>query len=100
VNGQGIPIIRLTLEGMRAEVLHALLSYEAELAEETRKAVEAFCTPENIQRVMQQHVHAVLSQAVRDEVEAYYRRGDGRAAVQLAVQEALHRWGPPPGSPT
>jgi hypothetical protein len=88
----GIPVIRLTVEGMKINVLHALTGYEANLAEETRRAVEEFCTPENIRAIMQREVQTVLGRAVHDEVEHYYQRGDGRAAVKAAVEEALRRW--------
>jgi len=87
-----IPVIRLTVESMKHSILKALSEYELLLGKELRDAVEAFCTPEHIQGIMQREVQAVLTAAIRDEVDRYYRRGDGRAAVEQAVHDALHRW--------
>lgn len=90
-----IPVIRLTVESMKHSILTALSEYEMTVAKELRDAVETVCTPEYIQEIMRREVQSVLAQAIRDEVDRYYRHGDGRAAVEQAVHDALHRWDPP-----
>lgn len=86
---RGIPVIRLTVEGMKFSIVKAITEYEAVLAEETRKAVEAYCTPENIKAVIDREVAAALTAAIREEVDRFYRRGDGRRVIQQAVKETL-----------
>jgi len=85
----GIPIIRLTLEGMKAQVLHAFSGYEAQLADDLRAAVDAFCTPENIRAVVDREVATAITAAVRDEVDRFYRTGAGRAVIAAAVADKL-----------
>ena len=86
---ESIPVIRLTMEGMKASVLHAFSQYEAQLAQELREAVERFCTPENIQAVVDREVRTAIGDAVREEVDRFYRTGAGRQVVRQAVEQQL-----------
>ncbi len=81
---QGVPVLRLTLEGMQFDILKALTQYQLDLAEETRKAVEKFCTPENVQATS-------MRRAIEEEVERFYRTGAGREVIRQAVNDRLGR---------
>jgi hypothetical protein len=84
-----LPIIQLTVQGMKHSILHALSEYETTVAEELRRAVEEWCQPENVERVVSRHVHQVLDAAVHDEVERFYRRGEGAEVVREAIRRRL-----------
>jgi hypothetical protein len=84
-----IPIIRLEVEGMKASILAAFTAHVASLDADIQAAVDDFCRPANIAAVVTEHVNAVIAQAVREEVERFYRYGEGRRAVARAVAEAL-----------
>lgn len=81
----GIPILRLSLEGMKAQILTALSEYQVGWDEDVRAAVEAFCTPEHLREVINQHVSGALNAAIREEVEWYFKHGAGRKTVKAAV---------------
>lgn len=89
----GIPVIRLTVEGMKHQIMHALMEHELALSNEIQRAVEAFCQPENIQAVINREVNAVVSSVIREEIDRFYRRGDGRAVIRTAVEERLRTGG-------
>lgn len=88
-----LPVIRLTVEGMKHQIVTALSEYEMILSEEIKKAVEAYCRPENIERVVAEQARAVLDEVIRKEVEDFYRHGEGRKAVKEAVLARLGKRG-------
>lgn len=54
-------------------------------------AVSAYCTEENLRDAIARCVVDVIAEIVRDEVDRYYRKGDGREAVLEAVMAVLNR---------
>ncbi len=84
-----LPIIRLQIEGVKYSVAMALTEYAAQVDADLQKAVEEFCTPENIGHIVQKEAWAVLDQVIREEVKSFFLRGHGREAVKAAVQEKL-----------
>lgn len=90
----GIPVVTMRVEGMAHQIKQALLQHELDISAEMQRAVEEMCRPENIQAVVSREVSTVLGQVIHDEVERFYRHGDGRAAVRQAVEEKLRSPGP------
>lgn len=84
-----IPIIRLEVEGMKHTLTTALMEHSALMDEQLRAAIEAYCTPENIARVVQEAARAALDQAIKESVQNFFRFGPGRSAVAEAVKESL-----------
>lgn len=84
-----IPVIRLEVEGMKFAILKAIPEYAADLSAEIASAVERFCTPENIQVVIDTEVSRVIRSVIDEEVTRFYRSGDGRAVIRQAVGERL-----------
>lgn len=84
-----VPIIRLEVEGMRHTMLTALTEHAAKMDYSIQRAVEAYCTPENIDAVVSNAARAALDDAVREEVRAFFRAG---RAGRLAVREAVTHW--------
>jgi hypothetical protein len=79
------PVIRLTVEGMRHEILHALSKYndgfDEYLDRETKRAVETF----NFGDVIAAETQA----AIRSEVKAFFSYGAGRKMIREAFQKAM-----------
>jgi hypothetical protein len=89
-----IPIIRLEIEHMKHAMLHAFGDYQLQFDETLRKAVEVFCQPDNIDRIVTRQVNESLEQAIRDEVDNFFRLGKGRAAIKAAVLARLEQVSP------
>lgn len=87
------PIIRLELEGVKHTLNVMLVEYADIINSEIRDAVDKFCTPDNLQQIIDQQVEISISAAVKDEINEYFRYGAGRAAVRKAVLAALPKEG-------
>jgi hypothetical protein len=84
-----IPIIRLEVEGMRHTISTALLEHQAQMDTDVRNAVETYCQPDNISRIIHDAARDALNTAIREEVKAFFLMGNGRKAVAEAVKESL-----------
>jgi hypothetical protein len=52
-------------------------------------AVEAYCTEDHLKRVVQQHANDVLNQVIKEEIDNFFRHGEGRKAIRAAVRESI-----------
>lgn len=86
---EGIPVIRLTLEGFRMQILAALTEREMEISNEIKRAVEEYLTPENIEKTVGRVVQVELDKAINEEVDHFYRIGPGRHYVRDAIRRRL-----------
>jgi hypothetical protein len=84
-----IPLIRLEIERMKYGITTALTQHQLLLDQEFQQAVEKFCTPENISRIVKSQVDITLEQVIREEVVTYFKVGPGREAITEAVEEKL-----------
>ena len=84
-----IPILRLELEGMKHSLAVALQQYTQQMDSDIQQTIEAYCTPERLLTVIQQHVTTTFDAIVREEVDKYFRYGKGRATIARLVQEKL-----------
>lgn len=84
-----IPIVRLSVENMRHEMVTALHSYAVQMDEDLQRAITAFCTPENLRRIIESETDKVLEQVIRGEVSAWFRNGAGREVIRKAVEARL-----------
>lgn len=84
-----IPVIRLEVEGMKRSIVAALLEHQAKMDADVIAAVEAYCHPENISRIIHEAARTALDNAIREEVKAFFWMGEGRKAVAEAVKETL-----------
>jgi hypothetical protein len=83
------PIIRLEVEGMKHGILVALSEYAAKVDADIQAAVERYCQPENIARVVQAAAERSIDIAIKEEIDRFFRFGDGRRAISAAVEEQL-----------
>jgi hypothetical protein len=83
------PIIRLEVESMKHTMLYHLMQYSAQMDETLQKAVENFCTPENLETIIMNETSKVLDRVIREEVSRWFVHGEGRAAIKAAVEKRL-----------
>lgn len=86
-----IPVITMRIEGMAMQIASALTQYEMDLSAEIQKGVAEACTPENIQKVVDNAVAVEMHRAITEEVERYFRYGGGRDRVRHSVMQLLER---------
>jgi hypothetical protein len=84
-----IPIIKLEVEGMRHTVMCALMEHQAKMDASIQAAIDAACTPENIDRVVQEAAGRALKEVIQAEVAKFFNWGPGREVVAAAVKAKL-----------
>ena len=88
-----IPIIRLEVERMKQTILQALPQHAAAMDASVQAAIEAYCTPENIESVIRQAAIQAIDAAVKEEVRTFFQYSKpGRQAVREAVIKHLEDW--------
>ena len=84
-----IPILTLEVEGMKHSIKTALTEYAAQLSEEIQMAVDAYCMPDNIRRVVADAVKRTIDNALQDELHNFYFYGKGHSIILEAIHQAL-----------
>lgn len=81
------PVIRLEVQDMKYAIHTALTEHAAMRDASIKAAVNEFCTPGNIDRVIREAAMSALNAAVKEEVRNYFGRWNenGRLAVREAV---------------
>ena len=84
-----LPIIRLELENLRYQVVHALAAHHREIETQTNemlaKAIESF----DFKAVVLAEANKVITATVEKAVREHFAYGDGHKAIKEAVTQAL-----------
>lgn len=91
----GMPILRLELEGMKLSFLRAFQELSVQTDAMVKSAVEDFCRPERLQKIIDDEVNRTLKAAIEKEVETFFRYGDGSELIKLLTRKALESKFPP-----
>lgn len=79
------PVIRMELEGMRAQIIHHLsgenAQWEAALGKAVDEAVTAFPWKSEIRRE--------AMTAIQDSISEYFKKGEGAVQINRAVVDAI-----------
>jgi hypothetical protein len=67
----------------------ALNKYILQLDETLQRALDAYCTPENLERVIRSETELVLDQIIKEEVRNWFVHGEGRAIIKESVHKKL-----------
>jgi hypothetical protein len=88
-NPNAVPIIRLEIEHMKAQMLIALSKYAVQIDSDIQNSVEAFCTPENLEAIIDAAVKSTLKLAIEQEISNFFRYGKGNAVIREVIQKQL-----------
>lgn len=86
-----IPVIRLEVEHMKHSIVAALSEYTAQIDEDLKNAVDAFCRPENLKRIIEETVNKELKIEIERQVQNFFRYGAGQQAIAYAVTQRLEK---------
>lgn len=85
-----LPIIRLEIDHMKQSLWVALSEYSTQMDENLKEAINEFCTPENIKRIITETANKVMAQTIKEEVTKFFiHNGEGRKVIAQAVKEKL-----------
>jgi hypothetical protein len=80
-----MPIITLKVEHMRHTMAMMLTEYQAQFDEHLQAAVNRFCSPENLKRIIGEAVDSEMKVVIETEVRNFFQYGKGREAIKRAV---------------
>lgn len=83
----GMPTLRVTLEGMRYEVIHAFAAKQVEIREALEAELDRAIREFDWADVVQREANEALRRAVKRSVEDYFMWGQGRKLVDQVVAE-------------
>lgn len=83
------PVIRLELNHMKQTLMVALSEYAMQLDTDIKAAVEAYCTPDNLRKVIQESIRQAMSGVLRDEARRFFEYGEGRKAIVDTIKACL-----------
>lgn len=90
---ENAPIIRMEIQRMKHTMVTVLTEYQAKIDEDIRKAVEQYCTDDNIADLVNRYARDVIDSVVKEEVDKYFRYGTGRTTVTDQVRKMLKNEG-------
>jgi len=86
-----MPIVKLEVEGMKYAMYTALSEHAAQIDENIKQSVDAYCTSGNIASVIDQEVRIVLDAAIKEEIRNFFRYSTpGRLAIREAIEHHLN----------
>lgn len=86
-----LPIIKLSVEGMKTSMLHAFTKQQLEISSEVQRAIELECTPEKIQTYINEESQKIVSQAIKDAIRQWWLTSpEGQSLIQSAVVERMN----------
>lgn len=96
-----LPIITLQIQEMKRTMSMMLTKEAAALDASLRRALEEFCTEENLNSIVRAEATRQLEEAVKQEVRNFFSfSAAGRVAVREAIHEFLEDRYPIKGSDT
>ena len=88
------PIIRIEIEAMKQTLNMMLSEHRALMTQEMQEAVDTFCTPERIHKLIEETAHRELEAIVKDEIANFFRYGAGRRNIRDSIQKKLNEMFP------
>lgn len=85
------PLIKIEIEGVKKAMHMAFTEELLELDTMFKEAVEAACDPRHVEEILYKEARRCLDEAMRVEVENYFKYGDGREIVKAKVIERLEK---------
>lgn len=84
-----LPIIRLEVSAMKYQLQTVLHEFSAQMDTDLQNAVDKFCTPENITKIIEEEAERLFNSILREEMTNWFRYGGGQKAIREAIEEKL-----------
>lgn len=89
-NPNGFPVLKLHLQGMEQTLAVAMSEYTLQLDEMLQTAIQDFCTPENLRRIVEEQAYQTLDTIVKESVKYWFLQSeDGQKMIKHAVAKKL-----------
>lgn len=85
------PIIRIELDHMRQSIVHALSEYSTQMTEYVNGELQRIVDSFDYDAVVREVANEAISRSIKDEIDAYFRFGEGRKQINKLVEESFLR---------
>lgn len=80
------PVLKLELESLKYQVLHAFQDYNNEFNKLVEKHVEEYLKEDAVLELIKYTVQEELSNALKEAVISYFRKGKGKELIEQGVE--------------
>lgn len=80
-----MPVVNVELQGMKLNIKHAIIERQGWLDEWLAQQLDEMLTPERLEADLKRQARDIIDRIVREEIEQFYRYGDGRQRIRDAV---------------
>ncbi|NOZ67989.1 MAG: hypothetical protein GXP46_01770 [Deferribacteres bacterium] len=81
-----MPILRFELEGLKRSFMAVLNDYNKELEQMVQKAMNEYCTPENLESIINAKAASIIRMIIEEEMERFCLDSEEiREAIRNAV---------------
>lgn len=84
-----MPIVRFEIESIKHTLATAIDSHLLKLDQDFKVALDKECDPDNIRRILEDQVSKSVEERIREEVDNFFKYGEGKKIVQQKVIERL-----------
>lgn len=86
----GPPVaIHLELRGLQLHIMDMMAYQQEKLQGMIKEAIEREVTSDAIQRIIETSARELLERSVREEMESYFRHGEGHKAISKRVASII-----------
>lgn len=83
-----VPIITLTVEGMKHTVHKALMQHQLAIDAAVQAALDKLCTEERVAAIVQEEARLHIEATLKEEVRHFF---NWNRAGRIAIREAVHQ---------
>lgn len=91
MNSEFVPIIRLSVEGMKEAIIHSMGLRGCELSEVISKKINEGL--DKLDFSFESEIKTTIGRVITKEIENYFSYGDGNVAIKQAVSEMFLKQG-------
>lgn len=84
-----LPRIRIELDGMKYQIIHAFQSHNQEIEDAVERNLQSAIDNFPFEGTIQELSREIIAGAIKEALECYFKYGEGREVIKKAVVERL-----------
>lgn len=86
-----MPVIRIEVEGMRQQILHAFGQYNEEIEKEVDRQLKQVIENFPFEEYIEHECRGMIEESIRKALMSFFQYGAGAKAIEQAITSALER---------
>lgn len=86
---QGLPIIKIEIERMRHAICKVMGEHETKIDTYVNESIDRYVNGGQLQSDIDRHVNDSIRHALKEQIDNFFRCGEGRAAIAGIVIDRL-----------